>query len=523
MKKLLLMMGLLLVLVLAACGGEENETASNDSGSDSSEDASSGSNDSGHSGESSSDDGGEAIDVRIMSHFFSPTPPGKDNPIEQKIEEATNTNLNIEWVSANNYPDRFNVVLASGDLPDLMLVPDPFSPVFQQAAKQGAFWDVGPYIDDYPNLKNHIAEIAWDLTAMEGKNYAIPRPRPSEGDSFFIVRQDWLSNLGLEEPTTSEELYEVMRAFSHDDPDGNGKDDTVGFVGYINDEDMGGFGAFEGVFNGVNGEWGLQDGELVHRAFLPGTRDMLEYLAKAYEEGLIAADFASLQVSQARDMFKAGKAGVNVNKSGALQDVYDSLVQIDPNFEFKYLLPLTNVNGYNPKGPGFSGANAIPKSVPEEKMKRILGMIDRWMEDDVFMLHKHGIEGVHHEVVDGEIVVDTEKAIADAIGDHNQIVYKSDPYASTVKPTMPEEVQKMYADIQDERAKNSVGNVAVGLNTEIGVTYLPELRKDAQDLKTKIILGSEPISAWDEFVEELKNDPDMQTLTEQMNEAYKNR
>ncbi|WP_163536169.1 extracellular solute-binding protein [Gracilibacillus sp. YIM 98692] len=517
-KTLLCLMGLLLVLMLAACGGDEEETASNDD-SDSTENTETENNES----ESTSTEDEEVTDVRIMSHFFSPTPPSDDNEVEQRIEEATNTELDIEWVSANNYPDRFNVVLASGDLPDLMLVPDPFSPVFRQAAEQGAFWDVGPYIDDYPNLKEHIADIAWDLTTMDGKQFAIPRPRPSEGDSFFIVRKDWLDNVGLEEPTTTEELYEVMRAFTHDDPDGNGEDDTVGFVGYINDENMGGFGAFEGVFNGVNGEWGLQDGELVHRAFLPGTRDMIEYLAKAYEDGLIAADFASLQVSQARDMFKAGEAGVNVNKSGALQDVYDSLVQINPEFEFKNLLPLTNVNGFNPKGPGFAGANVIPKSVPEEKMKKILGMIDRWMEEDVFMLHKHGIEGVHHTVEDGEIVIDTEKILADGIADHNQIVYVSDPYASTVKPTFPEEVQEMYANIQDEREKTSVGNVAVGLHSDIGVTYLPELRKDAQDLKTKIILGSEPITAWDDFVEDLKNDPDMQTLTEEINESYQNR
>ncbi|MBM7573548.1 extracellular solute-binding protein [Aquibacillus albus] len=519
MKKLLLIMGLLLVLLLAACGGDEEETATNENSGNDSENTSSENNDS----EDASSEDEEPTEVRIMSHFFSPTPPSEDNEVEQRIEEATNTELNIDWVSANNYPDRFNVVLASGDLPDLMLVPDPFSPVFRQAADQGAFWDVGPYIDDYPNFKKNIADIAWDLTAMNGKQYAIPRPRPSEGEGFFTVRKDWLDNLGLEEPTTTDELYEVMRAFSHDDPDGNGKDDTVGFIGYINDENMGSFGSFEGVFNGVNGEWGLQDGELVHRAFYPGTRDAIEYLAKAYEEGLIAADFASLQVSQARDIFKGGKAGVSVEKSGALQDVYDSLVQIDSDFEFKNLLPLTNLNGYNPKGPGFSGANAIPKSVPEEKMKKILAMYDRWMEEDVFMLHKHGIEGVHHTVEDGEIVIDTEKILADGIADHNQIVYVSDPYASTVKPTFPEEVQKMYADIQDEREKTSVGNIAVGLHSEIGITYLPELRKDAQDLKTKIILGSEPITAWDDFVEELKNDPDMQQLTKEINESYQSR
>ncbi|WP_245830932.1 extracellular solute-binding protein [Sediminibacillus massiliensis] len=504
MRKLLLFTGLLLVLIISACSNESSSKGTDGEGG-------------------SSSGGGGSTEVRIMSHFFGPTPPSSDNPVEQEIEKGTNTELDIEWVSANNYADRFNVMLASGDFPDLMLVPDPADPVFRQASEQGAFWDVGPYIDDYPNLKEGIAEEAWKYTSHEGKNYAIPLPRPTEGDSFFIVRKDWLDNVGLEAPETTEELYEVMKAFTNEDPDGNGKDDTVGLVSYINDINMGGLGVFEGAFNGVNNEWGLVDDKLVHRAFLPETRDALEYLANAYSEGIIASDFASLQVSQVKEMFIAGKAGITVEKSGGMQEYYDQMVQMDPEFEFESLLPLTSINGYNPKGTGFAGANAIPKSVPEEKMKEILSMIDKWMEDDIFALHRQGIEGVHHEVEDGEVVIDSEKVIADGIGEYNQIVYVADPYASTVKPTFPEEIQKMYADIQDEREKTSVGDIATGLNTEIGITYLPELRKNAQDLKTKIILGSEPISSWDAFVEELENDPDMQTLTEQMNEAYQSR
>lgn len=512
-SRFLLLVGLLLLLVLAACGGNSEETDTAESTEQQEDNESS---------EASGKDG-EATSVHIMSHFFSPTPPSKDNEVEKKIEEATNTDLTIDWVSANNYEDRFNVVLSSGELPDLMLVPDPFSPVFRQAAQQGAFWDVGPYIDEYPNLKEHIEEIAWELTAMDGKQFAIPRPRPTEGDSFFILRNDWLANVGLEKPTTSDELYEVMRAFTYDDPDGNGEDDTVGFVGYVNEDGMGAFGVFEEIFNGINGEWGLQGDKLEHRIFHPGTREALEFLANAYKDGLISQDFASLQISQAKDIFMAEDAGIMTDKSGALQQFYDQISQINPEFQFKDLLPLTSVNEYNPKGSGFSGANAIPKSVPEDKMKKILGMIDRWMEEDVFVLHKQGIEGTHHTVEDGEVVVNSEKMQADAIGDYNQIVYVSDPYASTVKPTFPEDVQQLYANIQDERSNTSVGDIALGLHSDIGVTYLPELRKAEQDIKTKIIIGSEPISAWDDFVEAKKNDPDMQKLTEEINESYQNR
>ncbi|MFC0472161.1 extracellular solute-binding protein [Halalkalibacter kiskunsagensis] len=512
-KSALLIFGLLLIMVLAACSGGGSEETSTNEEAESNEGAT----------EETVVQDEDPTEVRIMSHFFSPTPPSSDNLVLQEIEKVTNTKLNVEWVSANNYADRFNVILASGNLPDLMLVPDPFSPVFKRAAEQGAFWDVSPYIDDYPNLKEGIADIAWELTQIDGANYGIPRPRPSEGETFFIIRKDWLDNVGLEMPTTSDELYEVMKAFANEDPNNSGKDDTYGMVGYVNPEDMGDMGSYEGMFTGVNGEWKEENGELTHVAFLPETRDALEYLANAYADGLIPEDFASLQVSQVKDMFKAGRAGIINEKAGAMQEYYDHFSQVDPDFEFTNLMPVTSINDYNPAGPGFAGANVISKSVPEVKMKQILQMMDRWMEDDVFSLHRHGIEGVHHTVENGEIVIDTEKMTSDAVGDHNQIVYVSDPYASSVKPTFPEDVQQLYKEIQDERENTSVANISLGLFSETGVNYLPELRKDIQDLKTVIILGREPITAWDAFVEKLKENPQMQALTAEINESYSNR
>src|SRR5690606_7465566 len=104
--------------------------------------------------------------------------------------------------------------------------------------------------------------------------------------------------------------------------------------------------------------------------------------------------------------------------------------------------------------------------VKEDKVKKILAMIDRWGQDDVFLMHSRGIEGVHHTKQGDEVVVDTDKIAADALGEFNQIVYVSDPYASTVKVTFPEDAQELYAKIQDAREATSVGNVALGLYSE---------------------------------------------------------
>jgi putative aldouronate transport system substrate-binding protein len=465
-----------------------------------------------------------ALDVSIMTILLTPSPAADDNPIKKAIEKATNSKMKIQWVSGNNYADKLNVTLASGDIPELILINDPFTSVFRNSVSQGAFWDVTPFIKDYPNLSSKISKTAWDLTKMQdGKNYGIPRPRPSEADNFFIIRKDWLDNLGMKVPTTTDELYEVMKAFAEKDPDKNGKNDTIPFAANVNPSDMGALGHIENSFTGVNGKWKLQDGKFVHTSLLSETRKSLEYLTKAYKEKLFPEDFASLKLTQVSDQFKAGRAGIVADKAGTMVDYYDKMKVVLPNFKQQDFYPITSINNYNPKGPGFSGMMSIPKSVPEAKMKRILKMMDTWMSDEVFAIQQYGFEGTHHTVKDGVKVINTEKLAADNGPDFNQIAYIADPYASSTKVYFPKEINELYQKIQDDRTKNSVADSSIGLFSAAVLKALPEYEKKVQDLKTKIILGREPISAWDDFVTKMKADPDMIKMSQEMTEAYQKR
>ncbi|MFR6331699.1 MAG: extracellular solute-binding protein [Eisenbergiella sp.] len=64
----------------------------------------------------------------------------------------------------------------------------------------------------------------------DGKTYGIAcTPFLTEGQ-VMIIRQDWLDKLGLKAPTTLDEFEEVIRAFTEQDPDGNGKKDTYGLL-----------------------------------------------------------------------------------------------------------------------------------------------------------------------------------------------------------------------------------------------------------------------------------------------------
>ncbi|WP_199619493.1 extracellular solute-binding protein [Paenibacillus alkalitolerans] len=461
----------------------------------------------------------EPLQVSIMSHFFQDTPPDKNGEVQKWMEEALNAKLDIHWVSVNNYEDRFNVTVASGDLPELILVRDPFSPVFRTGVEQGAFWDITPYYKDYPNLTTVVSETAWNLTkAKDGKNYGIPRPRPTEGETFFAIRKDWLDQLGLELPTTTDELYAVMKAFVGNDMAGDGT--TVGFTGHVNPDNMGNLSPFISSFTGANGEWKLIDGKLVYADTLPETKAALEYLANAYKDKLLPPDFASFRASQSVDLYEAGKAGVIVEKAASISGYLTATRASNPDANYEVLYPLTSINGYNPRAAGFNGMLAIPKSVPEEKMKRILSMLNDWMSDEVYQIQEWGIEGVHHKVENGQKVIIEEKFTADSIANYNQIVFKHGPYASSYGDHHPEEMKEEFGKIQDERAKTSVPDYSIGLFSETAQTYMPEIRKKTQDLKIKIILGSATLADWDAYVKTLKDDPTLNKIIEEINASY---
>ncbi|MDO3411872.1 extracellular solute-binding protein [Saccharibacillus sp. CPCC 101409] len=491
-------------LMLSACGGS-NQASSEASGGDSG-----------------------PLEVSVMTITPSATPASDDNVIKRAIEKATNSKLNIQWVSNNIYADKLNLTLASGDIPELIMINDPFSSTFTKMVNQGAFWDISPYIHDYPNLTNGIPEIAWETTKQaDGGSYGIPRPRPVDDISFFIIRKDWLDNLGLEPPTTTDELYTVMKAFVEDDPDGDGKKDTTALASYISPDDFNigpALNAIENSFTGANGSWKWDESQqkLIYTAFLPETRESLEYLAKAYKEGLLPEDLLSLKLTQARELFTRGEAGIIVDKTGTMRNIYaDELKKVDPSFKYTDFYPLTAINDYTPLGSGYNGILAIPKTVSEDKLKRILKLVDTWMNHDVFEIQKYGLEGVHYKLENGKKIADKEKLSADNASDFNHIVNVIDmPWEPTGESEEETQANELFKKIDEARAATSVADLSSGLQSAAGQKILPDLNKRTQDIKAKIILGLEPIEAWDEFVSSLESSADVQKMSEEINEAY---
>ncbi|CAM4247508.1 putative aldouronate transport system substrate-binding protein [Paenibacillus endophyticus] len=487
-------------LVISGCGGNGN-SAQNNTGSE------------------VTDKG--PTDLSVLTIYYQKEPPAPDNRILKEVEKRTNTKLDITWVTPNNFNEKVNVTLASGKLPDLMLVTDTSNAAFQNMAKQGAFWDLTELIKDYPNLMK-FPTITFTNNLVEGKLYGVPRVRPTEGNAQPLIRTDWLEKLNLAVPTTMDELYAVMKAFKDNAPDG--QKDTVGLSGYVNQADMGQFTFIQEAFTGTGGKYKAVDGKLVDMTFDPSMRDALEWLKKAYDENLIPKDFALLKHDQAKDLVYAGKAGIFPDKPNQIPTMVKELQAAGKaDADLEWTPYLEGVNGkYAAKGTGHFGMFVISKSVKEEKVKKLLAFLDYGASDEGHELAAYGMEGEDF-TKDGVNYVLTEAATNDLSFQFMQNIFmKYDKYGN-LGTGLPADKLKHERMLIDQAADASVSNPVAGLITETGSKLGSDYDKKIQDLKTKIIMGKAALEDWDAFTAELQADQTYQQIIEEMNAAYQAR
>jgi len=133
------------------------------------------------------------------------------------------TGIDVEFFHAlNDFEQRLARAAAGRQLPDMVLT---------DAASLGQMLDMG-IIDPVDPAKiagsGDIVPTAWkSAEAYDGKYYGVP---VSAQAFALFIRKDWREKLGLPVPKTWDDMMKMAEAFTHDDPDGNGKADTFGFT-----------------------------------------------------------------------------------------------------------------------------------------------------------------------------------------------------------------------------------------------------------------------------------------------------
>jgi putative aldouronate transport system substrate-binding protein len=225
-----------------------------------------------------------------------------ENAFTQWLEEKSGLDLQIEVVNSTDAQTKLNLVLASGDLPDVLLG-FPMTPsLLAQQGSEGTFLALNDLMAEYGfETKRVFEEERPQLLPLnlspDGNLYGLPEI--NECFHCFLsqklwVYKPWLDTLGLEVPTTTAEFEQMLIAFKDQDPNGNGIADEVPFSGSV--EGLGGWhnsvdqnlmNAFVFYDRIQHDRLLLIDGQVQAAYAQPGYREGLRYLHRLYEQGLI--------------------------------------------------------------------------------------------------------------------------------------------------------------------------------------------------------------------------------------------
>ncbi|MFK0524332.1 extracellular solute-binding protein [Paenibacillus illinoisensis] len=293
--------------------------------------------------------------------------PAGDTPENNQYSRYVKDNLNIDtkvtWQAATgtNYEQKVNLAISSNDLPDALVVKDT---QLRAMVKAGQLEDLTDAFNRYasPAMKSYMEKtngVSAEAVTFDGKMYAIPSIQVhSDGVHQMWIRKDWLDKLGLEPPQTMEELENVAKAFVEQDPDGNGKNDTIGIAGQQNGgrlyanflestNNTYGLDPIFGAYKAYPGYWLKDDaGNPVYGSILPETKEALAKLRDMYANGLIDKELGIRKA--ASEPVVNGNAGIFFAPWWMGYGPLPDAIKNDPNANWQaYLLPLDADGQFN--------------------------------------------------------------------------------------------------------------------------------------------------------------------------------
>lgn len=485
--------------VLAACSSKDNGT--------------------GNEASTSADDSGK--NKKISINWFDGTwegqVPGPDSDAVKKINEKFNVEFKPQYIPYDTYEEKLAVKMASGDIPDVIGM-EFVNANYLKWAQQGAFLPLDEFLQKYDSTKE-VPDYTWDSLKVDGKVYGVPMYFSAKGGKKPVIRKDWLDKLHLKMPTNYEELKQVIVAFTNNDPDGNGKDDTIGLglsKGIYYDPSFSAYYSNEIWYNKNS------SGQYIPGIIADGNKEKVTFLADLQKQGILKQDWAVTSYKDVFKAFNAGKVGVWYEQPGGSGDngiLFDVLKQNAPDAEVVPIPPFKAPDGS--QGFTINGSwytmymiSAKLKDQPE-KVNRILEMIDFFHRPVDFDQRNpqneyfdwlYGGEGKGYKMENGiaQLIAENRSNVAPSayITVGGWLMNDEDLFAFPKMAKTPEEqaFQQSLADLL--HGSKFYVNPTSRIISPILMEKFKELHEYVSGETTKMIFGERPLSDWDKMVQE---------------------
>lgn len=487
---------------------------------------------------------------------FEPGESIENNVYMTSYKEDFGINLKYVWtVPEEQFDQKLNISVASGDLPDIMWLRNK---QLIELAENDMLYDLTDlYKNNTSDFTKSILEqdkASFDSAKIGGKLMAIPHTASSVDNlQILYIRADWLKNLGLEMPKTLQDLYKVSEAFVKNDPDKNGKADTTGLALVknfldVNNKHASAAGLFAG-YHAYPRRW-VKDaaGSAVYGSIQPQIKDALLQLQNLYKSGQIDKEFGVKDKAKVMETVSSGKVGITYGGLSSPGAFLKDCAINDPNADWQ-AIELPSIDG-TPAAPVTSMPvtkyYAVNKNCknPEALMKLVENGSSGYNRDasdeakaknEKFGVTKSGIATWQYSLVVYEPALKNLNA-------HNNVIKAMETNDTSILNAEEygyyDKIQKSKAGDRnfwgDERifgtpssadiigkyvdSQNLLTNLFYGSSTPTMVEKQATLEAMEDEVFTKIIMG-ESINSFDKFVSDWKKLGGDQ-ITKEVNEWY---
>ncbi|HIV28343.1 MAG TPA: extracellular solute-binding protein [Candidatus Ornithocaccomicrobium faecavium] len=431
----------------------------------------------------------------------------------QTWEEMFNIHFEIESVLGADLTEKRNLVLASGEYPDIFIKANLSMTDLNRYGSQGIFQPLEDLIHEYmPNLTAVLDERdAWEyMVSSDGHIYSLPQvdTMGAAMESYWINKA-WMDTLDLAEPTSFDELYEVLKAFKTGDPNGNGEADEIPLFCIDNHDQL---LAYADYAYDPNTKTAVIDDVLTYIPTTEHFKEFIAYLTKLYSEGLLDANSFTQTSEQQAAIGQSGDVLGSFFGAG-------SFLTVGRDNDDDYIILTPFQEGTYPLITGISVGSLVVTDYCEN-VETLLAALDYFYSEEGGILAWMGVEGETYEIYEdgtwGWILNNgygddiTEVRLSNTIlGSTNHPSIQPDFWFTNMSPEVdPDEVY-----LNGERAKV----VAMGVVPLPMMNYTEEENEEIATIKTdvdayigqyvaQVVTGAMSLEdSWDSYVSTMNN------------------
>lgn len=438
------------------------------------------------------------LTMMVQNH---PDAPFKDDWLIWKLHE-TNANVKLK-VSAyqGNWWDSIPLVIASGDLPDLMWM---VSSDANKYGGQGALVNLLDHMDKLPNLKawmeQYPDEIAPILSA-DGKMYVHPS-HGGFGDfegGMWLYRQDIFKKNNLAVPATFDELYQTLLKLKEIYPDSTPLyfADTYSFTNY-------------GFSFGASSSFSYNpfSKTVEYGPMTDGMKQLVDFVAKAYQNKLIPTEFGNMNNDKRNQLVTTEKTFILYTYYNNIDTFNTTVRQTNPEFTMAFMPPPAAPNGNRFCAQKFFLGEGLTVTTTSRNIDAALGYVDYLFTEQARDTVSWGQEGTTYKTVDGKRqflspVADgtTASSVFGLFTSCNFAWVDFDARLSLMSEETRaayEEGLKFLAPISTLPALTTEESNAISVKSEA-------IDKKMNEQISKFVIGQLPMSEWDNYIQSLKS------------------